>query len=748
VINFVTKANGKKEAFDVYKIRKWSEFAAEGKLNWSDIELEAVKRCFDGVSTRDLHKAMIAACIDKKDKKYSDMAGRLLLGQIYKDAHGGFNSIPKFVDFVHLMISKNLWEKMDYSDEELEELGKEISHNRNLKYSFSVLKQLVDKYLIKDNISDVVHESPQFAFMGIAMKAMEIQPKERRLTDVKKAYKYISELKINLPSPYLTTMRTPIKGTASCCVLRADDTASSLSVINHLAHEFTLANAGIGAYIQTRATGQGVKQNRIIHGGLLPYYRWMESSVGASRQSSRGGSATITFTCLEPDIEDLIRLKHPTTPIEKRVDKLDYCIVVNNSFLRRAAKKEEWMLVSYDEAPELYEALYKSEEEFEVIYEKIKNKRKVKKTFINAQFLLKEIVKQRAETGRIYFFFANNVNKHTPFKETIYQTNLCVEVFLPTKPFHSMENLYTGADINDGEVALCFLSSIVAGRVKPQEYEDVAYYTLLIIDNVIETMKYPFKHVEMTAKKRRSVGVGITNMAYYLASNGLKYTSEEGKKLMHEYAEQHYYWLAEASLRLAKEKGNAEWMDKTKWPDGWLPIDTYNKNVDSIADFELNFDWEGLRKDIVEQGGIRNSVLVATAPNESSSLVSESTNSIYPVRDLMVFKQSQKGNVLFFAPDYNKLKNSYQIAWGVPSKDVAEMYGIFSKFCDQGISPDNWVDLSGEKKLDLPEQIRYILLAAKLGVKSLYYLNSRTKSSDSIATQVELDEEGCEACKL
>ena len=751
MINSVTKADGNVVPFDVSKLRKWSEFASQGKVNWSEIELSAVKSGYDKMTTRELHTAMISACTDKKENKYAKMAARLLIGQIYKDAHGGFNSIPTLSEFTSKMEGKGLWEKMGYSEDELNTLNKVINHNKNLDYTYSVIRQFADKYLVVDNVNKVVFESPQFAFMGIAMKAMQNQPTERRLQDVKTFYKYISELKINLPSPYLTTMRTPIAGSASCCLFMADDTANSLSIANHLSHEFTLANAGIGAYLQTRSAGSGVKNNRIIHGGLAPYYRWMESGVGASKQSSRGGSATITFSCLEPDWEDLIRLKNPTTPNEKRIDKLDYSVVVNTPFLKRAARSDgEWMLVSYHEAPELYEAMYKSEEEFEAVYDKVSRKR-IKKKFVNAQKMLLDIVKQRFETGRIYLFFADNVNKHTPFKDTVYQSNLCQEIMLPTKPFHSMENLYSGKDLDDGEVALCFLSSIVAGRVTPEEYEDVAYYTLLCIDNVIETMQYPFKHTELTAKARRSVGVGITNLAHYLASNFATYDSDYGKRLIHEHSERHYYNLLKGSLRLAKEKGNAEWMDKTKWGEGWLPIDTYAKAVDSITDFELKCDWESLRKEIAEQGGIRNSVLVATAPNESSSLISDTTNSIYPIRDKVLFKQSQKGNVLFIAPDADKLKSLYQSAWDVESTHIADLYSIATKFSDQGISADSWANLTEGVNSDLitRDHVKFILKCAKQGVKSLYYLNSRTKQSGTIAEEFgELKDVACESCDV
>lgn len=747
MIRFVTKTNGKKEEFTPEKLRKWSEFSAGKGVSWSEIELEAIKRVYDGVSTKDLHKAMIAACIDKKTQAYSDMAGRLLLGMIYKQAHGGFHNIPSLSAFYTQMVKEKHWKQMDYTEQEINELGKFLKHDKSLKYGYSVLRQMVDKYLVKNAVEDVVHESPQFMFMGIAMAIMEKQPKDRRIHDVKQFYTYTSDLKINLPSPYLTTLRTNIPGAASCCLFSADDTAQSLRIANTVAHEYTLNNAGIGVKLQTRATGQGIKNNRIVHGGLIPYLKWMEDAVGAAKQASRGGSATITYTILEPDFEDLIRLKNPTTPPDKRVPLLDYSVVVNNAFLRRVAKNEDWMLVSYDEAPELYEALYAPEDQFEAVFDKVSRKRLKTKKMVKARGLLEEIIKQRAETGRIYLFFADNVNNHTPFKDIVYQSNLCQEIFLPTKPFQKMSDLETGENLDSSELALCFLSSIVAGRVKPEEYEDVAYYTVLGIDNVIEDMVYPFYHNELTAKARRSIGVGITNVAHYLASNFATYSDSYGKQLMHELAEIHYFWLAKASLRLGKEKGNAEWMHKTKWPEGWLPIDTYSPHVDKIQEFKYKMDWETLRSEIIENGGIRNSVLAAIAPNESSSLVSNSTNSVLPIRDTMVFKQSQKGNVLFIVPEYDKLKSVYQSAWDVPASDMADMYSIFTKFMDQGISCDEYVDYSKieDGRLSIKERMQFILKFAKQGGKSLYYFNSKTKATESLAQE---DEAGCESCKM
>ncbi|WNT48172.1 ribonucleoside-diphosphate reductase large subunit [Salmonella phage SPLA5a] len=702
--------------------------------------MDAYKRLYDGCTTREVNQALIDACVSRKDEAHSRMAGRVLIGQIYKEAYGGFSKIPALYNFYHEMIEKGYWEDMGYGQMELVELESVINHSKDLDYGYAVLKQFRDKYGIKDNINDVLFESPQMMFMGIAMAVMKRMPRDRRIQDVIKLYTYLSDLKINAPTPYLNGLRTGRTGYASCCIIKADDTAKSIGVAREVAYTMTVAQAGIGYYLSSRSIGDGVRGNTIKHMGKLPYYRGIDAGVKENRQSTRGGSATISFLALDPQIEELLRLKNPQTVSSKRINTMDYSIGINQSFMNRVAKNLDWMLVSYKDAPQLHEGMFKmTMQEFDAEVARVAADTKIPKTWVKARDLALEIITQRAETGRLYVYWPDEMNRHTPFLETIYSSNLCQEICLPTKGYKDMRNIFdTFAD--DGEVALCFLSSLVAGRVSPEEYEDVAYYTVLMIDNVMDIMDYPYENMEHTAKSRRSIGVGLTNLAHYIAKHKVAYGSAESKQLVHDLAELHSFSLHKASLRLAKERGVAPWMNKTKYPQGWLPIDTYNKAVDGVVkNPSLKQDWETLRQEIIEVGGIRNSVLEAYMPNESSSLATNTTNGLYPVRDHIIFKKSPQGSVLFIVPEYEELKDYYTSAWDINTNDLIDIYAIIQKFAGQAISADLYIDYTQLKdgKISMKDQIGYLIRATKMGMKTWYYLNSKVGAGDSLTAELQ-----------
>ncbi|UGV21682.1 ribonucleotide reductase of class Ia (aerobic) alpha subunit [Cronobacter phage EspYZU15] len=765
MINTVVKSDGTKVPFEPERLNKAAIFGDDGNGNWSHISMDAYKRLYDGCTTREVNQALIDACVSRKDEAHSRMAGRVLIGQIYKEAYGGFSKIPALYNFYHEMIEKGYWEDMGYGQMELVELESVINHSKDLDYGYAVLKQFRDKYGIKDNINDVLFESPQMMFMGIAMAVMKRMPRERRIQDVIKLYTYLSDLKINAPTPYLNGLRTGRTGYASCCIIKADDTAKSIGVAREVAYTMTVAQAGIGYYLSSRSIGDGVRGNTIKHMGKLPYYRGIDAGVKENRQSTRGGSATISFLALDPQIEELLRLKNPQTVSSKRINTMDYSIGINQSFMNRVAKNLDWMLVSYKDAPQLHEGMFKmTMQEFDAEVARVAADTKIPKTWVKARDLALEIITQRAETGRLYVYWPDEMNRHTPFLETIYSSNLCQEICLPTKGYKDMRNIFdTFAD--DGEVALCFLSSLVAGRVSPEEYEDVAYYTVLMIDNVMDIMDYPYENMEHTAKSRRSIGVGLTNLAHYIAKHKVAYGSAESKQLVHDLAELHSFSLHKASLRLAKERGVAPWMNKTKYPQGWLPIDTYNKAVDGVVkNPSLKQDWETLRQEIIEVGGIRNSVLEAYMPNESSSLATNTTNGLYPVRDHIIFKKSPQGSVLFIVPEYEALKDYYTSAWDINTNDLIDIYAIIQKFAGQAISADLYIDYTQLKdgKISMKDQIGYLIRATKMGMKTWYYLNSKVGAGDSLTeslmaktvveTEESVPEEGeeddCEGCKL
>lgn len=758
MIKEVVKSNGKVVPFDPDKLNTWAQWADKIGLDWSNIALQAFKKCHDGCTTRELQQAMIDACRDKKDEYHLMLAGRLLIGNIYKEAFGGHDKIPSLSEFYKKMTGLGFWEYMDYSEEDLEKLNALLDHERDLNVSYTELSQLRSKYLIMDRVANKCYESPQFMYMGMAMKNMEREPKDRRLEDVAKLFQYLSEKKINAPTPFMVNLRTPKRGYASCCVSTTLDSAASLAAADHINYMMTCASAGIGAHHKTRSQGDAVRQGQIKHQGKLPYYRMVVSAVNANVQSSRGGAATTYFNMLDPEVEDLLLLKSPTTVVQRQIRGMDYSFGANRFFAKKAAKKgTPWMLISVAEAEDLYDAMYDADEaKFAELYDKYDKDPNVKKRYVDAQELLISALTQRVETGRIYEHFTDRMNAQTPFLDTIWSSNLCAEIGLPTKGFPKVTDLY---DPNgEGEIGLCSLSAIVAGRVSEEEYYSVAYYTLKMVDNVIELMDYPFPQLERTAKARRSIGIGITNLAYAMAKGGYSYSSEEGKNFVHRLAELHSYSLHKASLQLAKEKGVCEWINKTKYPQGWFPHDDAVEAIDTVHSQPLLQDWETLRKEIVDFGGIRHSVLEAHMPCESSSVASNTLNGLYPVRGLKVSKGSGKEQTnVVIVPEYDELKDRYELAWDVPTRALIEVYGIVQKFTGQGISADYYrVFKQGEeRKVSAKELVGDYLYAIKMGHKTAYYLNSKTTVTgtntglrDEVYNPEETDDADCVACKL
>lgn len=755
MITKIVKADGSLVDFDPSKLNGWAIWADRYGLDWSYIALQAVKKCYDGCTTKELQQAMISACCDKADEAHMLLAGRLLVGTIYKEAFGGHDKIPTLRDFYHSMVSRNLWEEMDYTDSELDLMDQFLDHSKDLKTPFPELNQIRTKYTVIDRVKDICYESPQFMYIGMAMKNMERSPADERLTDVCKLYEYLSDKKINAPTPFMVNLRTKKRGYASCCVSTTEDTAPSLAAADHINYMMTCASAGIGAHIKTRSKWDAVNNGAVVHQGKVPYYRSTVAMVSANLQSSRGGAATMYFNCMDPEVEELLVLKNPTTVIQQQVRGMDYSFGAMNLFGKHVAKNLPWMLISYGVAPDLYEAMYSSDQEtFEALYAKYDADPLVKKSYVSAQELLVLNLTQRAETGRIYQHFTDRMNIQTPFKDKIYSSNLCAEIGLPTKGYDSVTQLYEAKE--SGEIGLCSLSAIVAGRVSEEEYEDVAYYTLKMVDNVIDLMDYPFEQLKFTAQARRSIGIGITNLAYAMAKNGYHYGEIEGRNFIHRLAELHSFSLHKASLRLAKERGVCDWIGKTKYPEGWFPHDEAVKAIDDYHTQPLLQDWESLRKEIVAFGGIRHSVLEAHMPCESSSVASGTLNGLYPVRNLKTVKSDGNGRKnIIIVPEYDTLKDAYDIAWEQDTDHLTIDYGIVQKFTGQGISADQYQFFKDgvERKVSARQMIKEYLFVMKMGLKTLYYLNPKTSVNGSTsdartAVVEEFVEDDCEACKL
>lgn len=756
MIEKVIKRDGRVEDFVARKLNGWGEWSSKNlgsTVDWSGVVLHVVNVLPKTTTSKAIQEAAIRYCLDKRTWEYNLMAGRLYAALMLKEIHGG--KYPTVKEVHKQLQEAGIMRVLDYSDEEYAQVEKIINHSLNLKSAHYSLFQTRTKYSLQDRVGGKEYETPQFVFMRMAMALSEKEPKETRMKDVAKFYEHFSKKRINAPTPYLVNLGTDLNAFASCNVYTTDDTWRSLAAGDHIAYVMTASSAGIGSHIKTRSVGDKIRGGIIKHQGKLPYYRALVGAINANLQSGRGGAATQHYTAFDPEVEVIQKLKNPMTPASKQVRGLDYSFGSNKFFARLVAKDEDVCLFSYADAPELYEAQYdKDESKFEKLYYEFVNSDKPR-TVLKARAVALGALQEAFDTGRHYLHFTDTLNKHTPFKEKIYSSNLCQEIALPIAPFESVEDLYKPFKEGAGEIALCNIAGIVPSNIESDEqYAEVAYYALKMVDAGIHLSEYVFKNLEDSAKARMNAGVGIVGMAHYMAKNNKKYTTQDGLNFIHTLAETHAWYLYNASLRLGKEKGNAPWMHKTFWPEGWLPLDTYEKRVDSLVTVDNKRDWEYLRKAIVDNGGIRNSVCIAHMPAESSSLLSETTNGVYPIRDYDLLKTNDTSAVPYVVPDSTKMRSRYEIAWDIPSSDLIKVYAVLQKWTDQAISADLYRRMQGDTKVGTSEMLSTYLDLVRYGVKTRYYQNSLTgkdvilDSSDNVVEYEASSDDDCEACKL
>lgn len=794
MINEIIKRDGTQQPFSAEKVNGWGEWASESlgkQVDWPSVVMAAVSTLPEVCTSADLQNALIKECLDRDTWSYNRMAGRLYAALTRKEIHPN-GEIPTVRSLHRLLQFVNFMCPLDYSDEEYAQVEKFIKHKRDFNYAHFQHHHIRFKYSLRDRLGGKEYETPQFTFMRMAMALAEDQPRHRRMNDVKEFYDHFSKNIINAPTPNYVNLGTHHNGFASCCLYTTYDTADSLAVGDHIAYMMTVQSAGIGNNLQIRSKGDPIRGGLIVHQGKLPYLKAMDGAVHANMQNGRAGACNSYYSVYDPEVETLQALKNPMTPTDKQIRGMDYTMIFNRFLARKAAKKEDIFLFNVHTAPDLYAALYSGDEKlFASLYEKYENDPSMKKEMIPARKLVLTNRNEAFETGRSYFMNADEVNYHTPSKDPVVSSNLCVEICEPTEGYMSMKDLYTSDSVGyiefidhegrchsmkapheielvnkrkykyiaaqdlqvgdvftdksdetgaslitvkeiiavkrEPEVALCSLGAIVITNIhSDEEYEKAAYYTLLMIDKCIHKSEYVLPHVGYTAKNRMSAGVGIMDLAHHLARRGLKYSSQEGKEEVHRVAERHSYFLIKASLKLGKELGNAPWMHRTKWSEGWLPIDTYNRNVDKIVNIDLTYDWEALRAQIIENKGIRNSFLVAYMPGESSSKASGVVNSIYPVRDRTMIKTDNDITTYWAAPESDKLGDKYEPAWDIPINDMTDNYAVIQKFTDQSISADWYRRLEGSEKVTTDEMLSTFLYAVSRGLKTQYYMNVKT----------------------
>ena len=723
----VKKRDGQLEPLDINKIHFVVEEACEELpgVSASLIEMHANIQFYDGMSSKDIQHILVRSANDLitlENPNYQYAAARLLSYDIRKEAHGQYEYIP-LLKLIMRNIRQGVYDKgiIDkYNMTEIKKLNTWIRRDRDLNFTYAGLRQIVDKYLVQDRSSGQLYETPQDMYMMIAATLFADYPKNKRMTYVKKYYDAISTHKINIPTPVMSGVRTPIRQFASCVLVDSDDTLSSIFSSDMAIGLYVARRAGIGINSgRIRGINSKIRGGEVQHTGVIPFLKKFESTVRCCTQNGvRGGNATVHFPIWHSEIEDILVLKNNKGTEDNRVRRLDYSIQISKLFYERFIREEDITLFSPHDVPGLYDAF--GTDRFDELYKKYENDKEVHKKTIPAQELFFDLLKERAETGRIYIMNLDHCNSHSSFKDKISMSNLCQEITLPTKPIQHID------DVN-GEIALCILSAINVGSINDlSELESVCDLAVRALDEIIDYQDYPVKAAEVSTKARRSLGIGYIGLAHYLAKMDLKYSDPKAWEAVDRLSEAFQYYLLRASCNLAEEKGRCSAFDRTKYADGLLPIDHYKKEVDEIVPHKTRMAWESLRKDIAKHG-LRHSTLSAQMPSESSSVVSNETNGIEPPRAILSIKKSKKGPLKQIVPGYPKLKNSYTLLWDMKNNEgYIKIVAMMQKYFDQAIS-GNWSynPLNYENnEVPLSEMATDMLTAYKYGWKTSYYQNT------------------------
>ena len=756
----IVKRTGVQEELNIEKIHKVVEFACEGLAGVSSsyIEINANLQFYDGMSTREIQEILIRSAndlISLDQPNYQYAAARLLLYGIYKDLFGDYLTVP-LKDLIVKNIEQGVYDSeiLDlYTDEELQKLCSYINHKRDENFTYAGLRQVVDKYLVQDRSSGRLFESPQYMYMMIAATLFAKYPKNIRINYVKKYYDAISLFKINIPTPVMAGVRTPVRQFASCVLVDSDDTLDSIFSSDMAIGKYIAQRAGIGINAgRIRGVNSRIRGGEVAHTGIIPFLKKFESTVRCCTQNGvRGGSATVHFPLWHQEIEDILVLKNNKGTEDNRVRKLDYSIQLNKLMYERLLANGSITLFSPHDVPDLYDAFFADQDKFKILYEKYERATSIKKKKLNAMELFSALIKERAETGRVYIMNVDHSNTHSSFKDTIYMSNLCQEITLPTTPLQHIDD-------EQGEIALCILSAVNIGILKDiKELEDLCEISVRALEEIIDYQKYPVQAAEIGTKNRRSLGIGYIGLAHYLAKNKLSYSDPEAWRLVDSLTESFQFYLLKASNKIAKEKGSCELFSRTKYADGVLPIDTYKKDIDNIVSQPLQHDWDSLRTDI-KTWGLRHSTLSAQMPSESSSVTSNATNGIEPPRGYLSIKKSKKGPLKQIVPQYQSLKNYYTLLWEMDNNDgYINIVAVMQKYFDQAIS-GNWSynpTHFENNEVPMSVMLKDLLTTYKLGWKTSYYQNTYDfKQDPSDVEEIEqvktmqTQEEECESCTI
>ena len=754
----VTKRDGRLELLDLNKIHRVIEWAAEGlNVSVSQVELKAKIQFYNGILTEDIHETLVrsaAELIDVDTPDYQHMAARLAVFHLRKKAYGEFTP-PSLYNHICNMVEAKHYDKeiLDkYTKEEIDYLDTKINHELDLSLAYAGLKQLEGKYLVQDRTTGKIFETPNMAYMLIAMVIFgsynEEYGNDARLDYVVRFYNALSKGFISLPSPIMAGVRTVTRQFASCLLVSSDDSLKSINATTSVIVEYIAKRAGIGVNGgKIRALGSKIRNGEVKHTGVIPFWKMFQAAVKSSSQGGiRGGAATLFYPLWHLEAESLLVLKNNRGVEENRIRQLDYGVQINKLLYSRLIKDEDITLFSPDAVPGLYDAFFADQKEFERLYTEAENNPAITKKKVRAVELFSSLLQERASTGRIYIQNVDHCNTHSSFRPEvapIYQSNLCLEITLPTKPLTNVED-------ENGEVPLCTLAAINLGKIESEaDIEEATNLLVRGLDELISYQDYLIPASRKSTMMYRPLGIGVINYAYYLAKNGVKISDGSALPITHSIFEALQYYCLKASVEVAKVKGPCLAFENTTYSQGTLPIDTYKKDIDSFANFDLKLDWESLRKDIVEHG-LRNATLTAIAPTETSSQVSNATNGVEPPRSYVTVKVSKDGILRQVVPEIEKYKDQYETLWQLPDNEgTLKAAAVMQKFIDQSISTNTAYDPSKfpDNKVPMQLLIKDLLVAYKYGIKTLYYHNTNDGADDK---QFAVEDDGCAggACKI
>ena len=761
----VVKRDGVVAGLDLNKIHVMVEHACKdlAGVSESQVEMNANLQFFDGIATADIQEILIKSAndlISLDAPNYQFVAARLLLFSLRKSVYNGHpEGHPHLYEQIQRGVVLGVYDPAvleSYSEEEWDILDSYVEHDRDYLFTYAGLRQVTDKYLVQDRSSGQVYETPQFMYMLIAATLFAPYSQDIRLDYVRRYYNAISKHQINIPTPIMAGVRTPLRQFASCVLVDVDDTLDSIFSSDMAIGYYVAQRAGIGINAdRIRGINAKIRGGEVQHTGVIPFLKKFESTVRCCTQNGiRGGSATVHFPIWHQEIEDILVLKNNKGTEDNRVRKLDYSIQLSKIFYERFIRNESITLFSPNNVPGLYDAF--GTDAFDDLYLQYERDESIERKSVGAQELILNILKERAETGRIYLMNLDHCNSHSSFKDKVNMSNLCQEITLPTDPINHIDD-------DGGEIALCILSAINVGKLRDlDEMEDLADLAVRCLEELIDYQDYPVEAARRSTLSRRSLGIGFIGLAHYLAKRGLKYDNPDAYKEVHKLTEAFQYNLLKASNQIAKEKGACDGYERTKYHDGILPIDTYKQEVDELAAPEYNYDWESLRESIAAHG-LRHSTLSAQMPSESSSVVSNATNGIEPPRDYLSIKKSKKGPLKQIVPQYNSLKNNYTLLWDMPSNaGYIRIVAVMQKFFDQAIS-GNWSynpTQFNDNEIPVSVMAQDFLTTYKYGWKTSYYQNTydNKKDEDTDDTEQKLnalvddilsgDESECDACNV